>query len=260
MILYIVNHVKPNKSTEYIKIIKKKKNETIITILPRRDESQFDENRAPRRRATNGEQRTAMKVTVFGRYLDLEARSTAMEVAWRYFGSHLRPCHPSRRSQSHESPADLSSWWLSLRWVPEGWGAGSSARSGDWPGSAAIAAIAGIAAVAGTWRMECFSPRQRSQARRPVSFCPPVDAPKHRFRKVWRSRNVIFFFLSRKRHSQLSLLYFCRGVLSLLEQLEISMRLLKCRAYLWDILMHVEYRIQLFGRVIDSCVGYFCVL
>lgn len=25
MILYIVNHVKPNKSTEYIKIIKKKK-------------------------------------------------------------------------------------------------------------------------------------------------------------------------------------------------------------------------------------------
>lgn len=194
MILYIVNHVKPNKSTEYIKIIKKKKNETIITILPRRDESQFDENRAPRRRATNGEQRTAMKVTVFGRYLDLEARSTAMEVAWRYFGSHLRPCHPSRRSQSHESPADLSSWWLSLRWVPEGWGAGSSARSGDWPGSAAIAAIAGIAAVAGTWRMECFSPRQRSQARRPVSFCPPVDAPKHRFRKVWRSRNVIFFF------------------------------------------------------------------
>lgn len=195
MMLYIVNHVKPNKSTEYIKIIKKKKNETIITILPRRDESQFDENRAPRRRATNGEQRTAMKVTVFGRYLDLEARSTAMEVAWRYFGSHLRPCHPSRRSQSHESPADLSSWWLSLRWVPEGWGAGSSARSGDWPGSAAIAAIAGIAAVAGTWRMECFSPRQRSQARRPVSFCPPVDAPKHRFRKVWRSRNVIFFFI-----------------------------------------------------------------
>lgn len=79
--LYIVNHIKPNKSTEYIKIIKKKKNETIITILPRHDESQFDENRAPRRRATNGEQRTAMKVTVFGRYLDLEARSTAMEVA-----------------------------------------------------------------------------------------------------------------------------------------------------------------------------------
>lgn len=152
-----------------------------------------------------------MKVTSFGRYLDLEARSTAMEVAWRYFGSHLRPCHPSRRSQSHESPVDLSSWWLSLRWVPEGWGAGSSARSGDWPGSAAIAAIAATAAVAGTSRMVCFSPRQRSQARRPVSSCPPVDAPKHRFRKVWRSRNCkcqsFFFFFFVKRVTR-SFLYY----------------------------------------------------
>lgn len=144
------------------------------------------------------EQRTASnerqwKSQFFERYLDLEARSTAMGVAWRYFGSHLRPCHPSRRSQSRESPADLSSWWLSLRWVPEGWGAGSSARLGDWPGSAAIAAIAGIAAAAGTSRMACFSPLQRSQARRQVSFCPPVDAPTHRFRKVWRNESVSFF-------------------------------------------------------------------
>lgn len=187
-----------------------------------------------------------MKVTSFGRYLDLEARSTAMEVAWRYFGSHLRPCHPSRRSQSHESPVDLSSWWLSLRWVPEGWGAGSSARSGDWPGSAAIAAIAATAAVAGTSRMVCFSPRQRSQARRPVSSCPPVDAPKHRFRKVWRSRNCkcqsfFLFFFRKACHSQLSLLRFYRGVLSFFKNHSAAFEILSMFDEIFLCTLNIEY-------------------
>ena len=126
-----------------------------------------------------------MKVTVVERYLDLEARSTAMEVAWRYFGSHLRPCHPSRRSQSHgESPVDLSSWWLSLRWAPVDSVAESSATSEDSRDSAATAATAATAVAAGTSTRVCSGPRRHSPARMPAFFCRPVDVPIHRFQKV----------------------------------------------------------------------------
>lgn len=129
------------------------------------------------------------------RYLVLEARSTAPGVAWRYFGSHLRPCHPSRRSQSHgESPADLSSWWLSLRWAPEGSEAGSSATWEDSKRSTETAATAAAAAAAGTTRTTSSWRQPHSLATTLASFCRPDDAPTPHSRIICDS---FFFFVLR---------------------------------------------------------------
>lgn len=121
------------------------------------------------------------------KYLVLEARSTATGVAWRYFGSHLRPCHPSRRCQSHgESPADLSSWWLSLRWAPAGWAAArweTWADSRRWFAAAAVA-IAAIAVASYRKWSACPAWPSRSPDWTPGTYDRSDVVPRRCYRTV----------------------------------------------------------------------------
>lgn len=253
MILYIVNHVKPNKSTEYIKIIKEKKKRDNYNNLAasRRIAIRWESSTTAasnERRATNGNESHSFRK--IPRSWGAKYGDGGSLKVLRISPASLPPF--TQIPKPWESGGSLvmvivltvSSWRLRGWELGEVGGlAGFGCDCCDcWDCCCCWDVEDGVLLTAATLAGE--------EAGVLLSPCRRSETP---FPKSLTKQKCHFFFLSRKRHSQLSLLYFCRGVLSLLEQLEISMRLLKCRAYLWDILLHVEYRIQLFGRVIDSC-------